>query len=199
MARRDPRATKDKILAAALDEFSERGYHGASIDDIAARAGVTKGAVYYWFEDKDDLARDLARSLWERLKEAAAATLDPAENVIASLQRGFDAYLVALRELGQARFFLRDVWSLPPSDDDRDDAYAYVRAFLEEGIARGEIAPLDADAMAHVLVGMYSEATLHILQTGAAGPTVEVVRRLVTSLAAGPPAARAARQKAGAR
>lgn len=196
MGRREPKDTRDKILQAALAEFAERGFHGASIDDVAARAGVTKGAVYYWFTDKDDLARDLARSMWERLKQQALATFDPSDDMITNIERGFDTYLAALQRLGEARFFLRDVWSVPSDDQDRDDAYAYVRWFLEEGIARGELQPLDADALAHVLVGMYSEATLHILTTGDAGPTRDVVRRLVSALV---PDKRRARTKAGAR
>ena len=55
------------ILAAAADEFGERGFAGASYNRIIERAGISKGAMYYYFADKDDLFRtvlDTALTLW---------------------------------------------------------------------------------------------------------------------------------------
>ena len=46
---------RDKILAAAGEEFVERGYGGTSVAQVAARAGFTKGAVYSNFEGKPEL------------------------------------------------------------------------------------------------------------------------------------------------
>ncbi|MGB6072667.1 MAG: TetR family transcriptional regulator, partial [Rhodococcus sp. (in: high G+C Gram-positive bacteria)] len=52
--RRRPQRTdvRDRLLAAAADEFTERGYAAAKLTDIADRAGFTKGAVYSNFESK---------------------------------------------------------------------------------------------------------------------------------------------------
>jgi AcrR family transcriptional regulator len=193
MARRSPapRDTRERILRSALEVFEERGYRAASIDEIAARAGVTKGAIYYWFTDKDDLARDLQNQLWEELKAAAVSTLDPEADVLTNLERGLDAYLSALRHLGSARFFLRDAFTIPSlatDTDQREASLALMRALLDEGVRRGELLPLDVYAMAAVLVGAYSEATLHILTTGSVAPTVEVVRTMIRALAAPKPA-----------
>jgi AcrR family transcriptional regulator len=47
--------TRSHLLAAAAQVFSQRGFHGASIDEIAAAAGFTKGAVYSNFKNKEDL------------------------------------------------------------------------------------------------------------------------------------------------
>lgn len=47
--------TRDRLLAATCELFAERGIHGTSLDDIAAEAGLTKGAVYSNFSGKDDL------------------------------------------------------------------------------------------------------------------------------------------------
>ncbi len=46
---------RERILSAALDEFAEKGYAGASISGIVAAAGIAKGSFYQYFEDKDDL------------------------------------------------------------------------------------------------------------------------------------------------
>jgi AcrR family transcriptional regulator len=50
------------ILAAAADEFGERGFDGASYNRIIERAGISKGAMYYYFADKDDLFRTVLES-----------------------------------------------------------------------------------------------------------------------------------------
>ena len=47
----------DEIVAAALEVFAERGFAAAKLDDIARRAGVSKGAVYLYFETKEDVFR----------------------------------------------------------------------------------------------------------------------------------------------
>src|SRR5689334_25224689 len=46
-----------EIVAAALSVFAERGFAAAKLDEIAARAGVSKGALYLYFETKEDLFR----------------------------------------------------------------------------------------------------------------------------------------------
>jgi AcrR family transcriptional regulator len=52
---RDPERTRATILAAATEEFSARGLDGARVDDIAARSGVNKRMIYYYFGDKNGL------------------------------------------------------------------------------------------------------------------------------------------------
>jgi TetR/AcrR family transcriptional regulator len=61
MPPRDPEATKERILAAALLEFSEKGIAGARVDAIAARAEVNKRMLYYYFGSKDELFREILR------------------------------------------------------------------------------------------------------------------------------------------
>src|SRR5216683_3337927 len=50
------------ILAAALQEFSARGFAAARLDDVAVRAGIAKGTIYLYFQDKEALFQDLIRS-----------------------------------------------------------------------------------------------------------------------------------------
>ncbi|MBV8951136.1 MAG: TetR family transcriptional regulator [Actinobacteria bacterium] len=65
---RDPEGTKRRILAAALDEFAAKGLDGARVDTIAARAGVNKRMLYYYFGSKDHLYRAVLR---DRLADRA--------------------------------------------------------------------------------------------------------------------------------
>ena len=69
MANRDPEATKARILAAAVREFSAKGISGARVDAIAERAHVNKRMLYYYFESKEGLFREILR---RRLAEGAA-------------------------------------------------------------------------------------------------------------------------------
>ena len=65
-------ATRERILAAALDLFSERGFDGASTREIAARAGVTQPLLNYHFSAKDELWRAAVDGLFGALTRALA-------------------------------------------------------------------------------------------------------------------------------
>jgi len=54
---------RDAIIAAALDEFSARGFAATRLDDVARRAGVAKGTIYLYFRDKESLFQELVRAL----------------------------------------------------------------------------------------------------------------------------------------
>src|SRR5262249_22363761 len=56
-------ARREAILAAALDEFSARGFAAARLDDIARRAGVAKGTIYLHFRDKEALFQEIVGSV----------------------------------------------------------------------------------------------------------------------------------------
>jgi len=110
------RDTKERVLGAALEIFAERGYHAATVEEIAERAGMTKGAVYYWFRDKEDLASDLQAQLWTDIATKAQRVLDPDANAIDNLKLAFRGYLMSLDDSAQARFFLRDCWAVATLD-----------------------------------------------------------------------------------
>jgi AcrR family transcriptional regulator len=81
------------ILDAALEVFSSRGYHAASIDEIAGEAGISKALIYEHFPSKKELHASLlerhVQEIFERLAESAAGP-DPGE---VRLRAGVDAFL----------------------------------------------------------------------------------------------------------
>lgn len=83
--RRRPADRPAEILAAALEVFAARGFQGARLEEVARRAGVSKGALYLYFETKADLFRavvtDAISPNIERVKAVAAADL-PLEQVV---------------------------------------------------------------------------------------------------------------------
>ena len=69
-------ATRERILAAALDLFSEQSFDGATTSDIAARAGVTQPLLNYHFSSKEELWRVAVDGLFEELGRALRSRLE---------------------------------------------------------------------------------------------------------------------------
>ncbi len=67
--RRNPEATRRKLLAAARREFAASGLAGGRVDEIAARAGVNKQLVYHYFGDKDALYLAVLEWVYEEIRE----------------------------------------------------------------------------------------------------------------------------------
>ena len=77
-------ATRAALLAAARQLFAERGFNGAGREEIARRAGVTRGALYHHFARKQDLfvavVEDLEAALGERIVAAAIMIRPPSSD-----------------------------------------------------------------------------------------------------------------------
>src|ERR1700722_9287529 len=74
-----------EILVAALDVFAESGFAAAKLTEIARRAGVSKAALYLYFATKEDLFREVARSLVAPNLTAMAAALEASDAPFAEL------------------------------------------------------------------------------------------------------------------
>lgn len=88
-------ATRARLLEGALEVFAERGFHGASVEDICDRAGFTRGAFYSNFASKDELVLALFQATTDRLLEQIAALLPDLANQPGTL---LDAVLGLLDE-----------------------------------------------------------------------------------------------------
>ena len=61
--------SKQRILDAAMEEFSRKGYEGASLNTVCLKNGIFKGIIYHYFKDKDDIKQELLqchRSIFPR-------------------------------------------------------------------------------------------------------------------------------------
>lgn len=74
--------TRNLILDAAAEAFEARGFAGASLADILARAGVTKGALYFHFASKEELAKALVDEQWRTEPPPLEDMTNPIQNVI---------------------------------------------------------------------------------------------------------------------
>ena len=137
--------TRAKVLAAARRLFSEEGYEGATIRDIAAAAGMSTGAVFANFTDKSDLFREIMMSdvvaLTESMREAAAHGNGVDDALVRMFTAGYNFYQTQL-PLARAAFSVG--WS--PQDGPALRNSPSVQALrgliveqLAKGVERGEL------------------------------------------------------------
>ena len=91
---------RDEILAAAETLFAQKGFHGTTVEEVAARAEFAVGTVYNFFPSKDDLYRSLLQIRCEQLAAEGNALLDCAEDPLAEVRASLrywrpDALLVS--------------------------------------------------------------------------------------------------------
>lgn len=152
--------TRERLLDAAIDVFARHGYAGATLDDIAAEAGLTKGAVYSNFESKEDLffalmARGLpadltvlmdeSRPLVDRVVDFALAGARMAQSRKARDYTSLELEFALLaRRSPRARSLVRNI---------QESTRERLGAFLEEQAAReGRTLPMDGESFATVLL-----------------------------------------------
>ena len=160
--RRRKTARPAEIVAAALAVFAEKGFAAARLEDIAARAGVSKAALYLYFETKTDLFRavvvDVVAPNIERIRPMAEAYdgrfADALPLVLANFARAAETSPlggVIKMVVGESRNFpdLARVWH----DAIASQALGLVTAMIERAQARGEVRPGDPRLQAVSLIG----------------------------------------------
>ena len=86
------KSTKDRILGAALEVFAEKGFHLATVDEIAVRADLGKGTLYRYFANKETLFSELVRLRLEELERSANAVLDGHDDVLTMIVKYLRIY-----------------------------------------------------------------------------------------------------------
>jgi AcrR family transcriptional regulator len=93
----DSAGTRRAIFAAAAEAFSRHGFNGVVVDDIARAAGVNKAMIYYHFEDKLALYREIVRDMLRRAGASVSAIADSADPAEQKIARWIETF-VALSE-----------------------------------------------------------------------------------------------------
>lgn len=160
--RRRSQARPGEIVQAALDVFAEKGFAAAKLDEIASKAGVSKGALYLYFETKEDIFRAVVR-------EAVVPNIDMVEAMLAQATIPFPDLLrlalarieavvetsrlgaVAKLVIGESRNFpeLARVWH----DEVVSRMLAAMSGALERAQMRGEVRLGDPRLQAFSIVG----------------------------------------------
>jgi AcrR family transcriptional regulator len=187
---RQPEATRAALVAAARELFAERGYAGVGTEEIVHRAGVTRGALYHHFSDKQDLMRavlhDLSRELAEASAAAALKETDQWEQILAAV----GAFLDACIDPAIQRIMMTDAPSVLGWDEWREIDTQYglglVKASLENAMETGLIERQPVDPLAHLVVGALDEAAMYISRAedarGARREMGQSVERMLSGL-----------------
>ncbi|OEV01656.1 TetR/AcrR family transcriptional regulator [Streptomyces oceani] len=145
--RRTP--TRLRLYAAAGTLIAEQGFSSTTVEEIAARAGVAKGTVYYNFTDKTELFEELLRygveQLAAELRQAAEGATVAGAGRVAALERMLRAGLLfADRSPAVVQLYVAEQWRTnrpwqATLHDVRRELLAVFEAVLRDGLAEGEV------------------------------------------------------------
>jgi AcrR family transcriptional regulator len=145
------------ILDSALAVFSERGYHSASIDDIATEAGVSKALIYEHFASKQELHADLiarnARELTQRVAGALSGV--EVESTSERLATGLEAFFAFVEER-------RDAWRMLFRDAADPESSAVLDRMVQQVTAEVTVL-ISQDPGARELARVGDERSLRLL------------------------------------
>lgn len=144
-------ARPDEIIDAALDVFATKGFTAAKLDDIAARAGISKGTLYLYFVSKEELLKEVVRTRVASMLERGRELISTYEGNTTDLLRDFmlewwqrqgETNLSAVPKIimGEAgnfpeiaQFYYQEVI---------EPAHVMLHALLKRGVDSGEFAPI---------------------------------------------------------
>ncbi|RYG00572.1 MAG: TetR/AcrR family transcriptional regulator [Caulobacteraceae bacterium] len=159
--KRKPRAeriteTRAALISAGRRAFGEKGYAEASMDELTAEAGLTRGALYHHFGDK----KGLLMAVILQIDSEMAARLNAISAAAPDLWKGFIdenvGYIEMALEPEIQRIVLRDgpaVLGDPSQWPNADGCIAAIKAGVERLKAQGMIRDLDAEAAARLICG----------------------------------------------
>jgi len=169
-ARRRPEDRPDEILSAALEIFTESGFAAARVEDIAKRAGLSKGAVYLYFDSKEAMLKALVEQSAGRIANAAStlslmgADHDPEKAYRAILKMA----LIALSDPGVSaapRLVLAEAGKFPElaafyRERVIDIARMAIRHLIETGAKNGQFRNVSSEA---ALLAFMGPAVAHMM------------------------------------
>jgi AcrR family transcriptional regulator len=151
-----------EICAAALEVFAERGFAAARLEEIARRAGVSKGTLYLYFKDKEDLFRAVVRDTVAPNIDVMRSMIEGADHPFAAIVRMFLPRFAAITSevrvgavakmvIGESRNFpeLARVWH----DEVVSKALGLIAGLIERAQGKGEVRPGDPRLHAFSLMG----------------------------------------------
>ena len=159
-------ATRRAVLAAARSLFGSKGYAQTSVDQIAAGARVTKGAVYHHFANKEALFRAVHAEVESEAQARAIAARDPEQPPVDQIVAMVDGYLDAALDEEIRRITLIDGPALlglePDLPADQRANEEGLRAFMAVAIERGELVDVDPGVLTPLIGGLALQGGLLI-------------------------------------
>lgn len=169
---KNPQTTRERILDAALNIFSRKGYYDTRLDEIVDESDTSKGAIYFHFPNKEQLFLALVDQFADLLERRVnEAILQEAQGI----QRVRVALETCLNTFGRyrrpAKILLVQAAGLGNTFEKKrsevNERFANLIAInLQESVAVGDIAPLDVEVVAHAWMGAIYEVVIRWVHTG---------------------------------
>ena len=154
-------ARPQELLAAALDLFVDRGYAATRLEDVARRAGVSKGTLYLYFENKEELFKAVVRHnivdvIGRAEIDLATADSTSCGELLRAMLRRWWADVAATRASGLAKLMVAEAGNFPEiarfyNEEVIERGSALITSIVQRGVERGEFVPVDAAVMTRVL------------------------------------------------
>ncbi|SEM10071.1 TetR/AcrR family transcriptional regulator [Xaviernesmea oryzae] len=177
-----------KLIAAARKAFAEKGYAAASMDELTAEAGLTRGALYHNFGDKRGLfaavVNQIDSEMAARARTVAAAEPDEWKGLLAE---GI-AYIKMALDPEVQRIVLLDgpaVLGDPSRWPSQDNCLQITKQAVERLIASGTMRPLDAEAVARLISGASLNAALWVAASDDAAAVLTKAVEVFCAMASG--------------
>lgn len=152
---------KAKIIEAAKKSFSMFGFKGTTVDQIAKIAGVGKGTIYLYFENKEELLHAIVLTLAAEMKRVAEEAIGSKATLCERLHSAIYAVLMFRKEhalLMKLSDEFREIGTQAAQDalvELENEMVAYVKSLLEKAIQMQSIKPCDPEITAFVMFRMY--------------------------------------------
>jgi len=158
--------TRAILLATARQFFGERGYAQTSMDDLTAQAGLTRGALYHHFGDKQGLLAAVAEQLDAEMDARLRAITDSAEDAWEGFRQRCRAYLEMAVEPPIQRIVLRDARAVlgGASPDAQRYCVESMQQLLHNLMRQGIVVPVNPLALASLIYGSLAEAAFWIAE-----------------------------------
>jgi len=156
-------ATIASIISAAGELFTARGFAATSIDDIARRAGVAKGAVYHHFDSKEQIFQRVFEQMTEALAVQVRATAAAGKSILDSFERGTLKYLTSIAGDTFRQVLLIDGPAVLGWEKWREIDARYFGGAMNapiETTAQVRVSAREMAAIGHLIAGALSEAAL---------------------------------------
>src|SRR5947207_4914439 len=159
-------ATRSALLGAARELFAEQGYAAVRLEDVVRRAGVTRGALYHHFSNKEGLFREVVEVLEGEVTARITRAVLDSDDPWKALQVGASVFLDACIEPENERIVLLDAPAVLGWEGLREIAGRYALGLLEgalqNAIDTGLMVQQPVAPLAHFLFGGLTEAALLI-------------------------------------
>lgn len=173
---RDPDGTRGRILDAALEKFSSKGYHDTRMDEIVDESGTSKGAIYFHFPNKERLFLALVDQFADLLERRVRSAVEEEEAGMRRVQAGLHACLETFGKYRRpAKLLLVQAVGLGSSFELKrlevnDRFTGLIQGWLDDAVAVGDIGPVDTDVVACAWMGAIYGVVIRWVYTGEPEP-----------------------------